>query len=150
MDCGFYKQITGFPGYYINIWGQVYVERWDRYINQKIDKDGYYVCKLRNETGRYDKFVHRLLAQTFLEPIEGCNVIDHIDRDAGNNSLSNLRWTTHRGNMRNRRDQSPLGHNIEATGRKKSPFRVRINKNGKKVTKSFSTLEEAVKYRDSF
>lgn len=47
-------------------------------------------------------YVHRLVAETFLERIPGMDIIDHIDRDPTNNSVSNLRFTDTKGNMRNK------------------------------------------------
>lgn len=44
---------------------------------------------------------HRVLTQLFYsETLQGF-VIDHFDRDGLNNSISNLRVTRHRGNMKN-------------------------------------------------
>ena len=52
--------------------------------------------------GRKRTYVHRLVAETFLERIPGMDIVDHIDRDPTNNSVFNLRFTDTRGNMRNK------------------------------------------------
>lgn len=44
--------------------------------------------------GKY-KFLHRLMAETFIVNPENKPTVDHIDRDTTNNLLSNLRWATH-------------------------------------------------------
>lgn len=49
--------------------------------------------------------IHRLVAEYFLEPVEGCNVVDHIDNNPQNNHYLNLRWTNFIGNCNNRYDQ---------------------------------------------
>lgn len=52
--------------------------------------------------GRKRTYVHRLVAETFLERIPGMDIVDHIDRDPTNNSVFNLRFTDTQGNMRNK------------------------------------------------
>ena len=43
--------------------------------------------------------VHRLIAETFLGPIPKGMVVMHLDHDAGNNSVANLRIGTQRENI---------------------------------------------------
>ena len=45
--------------------------------------------------------VHRLVAETFLPRPLGATDVDHIDGDRTNNSLTNLRWVTHKENCNN-------------------------------------------------
>lgn len=46
------------------------------------------------------EYVHRLVAQTFLDRPHGKNQVDHIDGDTKNNSLDNLQWVDGRENVR--------------------------------------------------
>lgn len=64
---------------------------------------GYLQVNVPWETrGTQTTLVHRLVALTFLErPEEGFTDIDHLDHDKENNSVENLRWTTHKDNCRN-------------------------------------------------
>lgn len=59
------------------------------YSNSK----GYCACAL----GR----LHRLVAEAFIPNPQGLPEIDHIDGNPSNNAASNLRWCTHRQNIRN-------------------------------------------------
>lgn len=45
--------------------------------------------------------VHRLIAQVFLPNPQGYNEVDHINNNSQDNRACNLRWCSHRENMRN-------------------------------------------------
>ena len=62
---------------------------------------GYYVVTLYGAGSHRQFFIHRLVAEAFLDKSEGCNVVDHINTIATDNSSSNLRWTTPEGNLKN-------------------------------------------------
>lgn len=58
----------------------------------------YITLGAHSERGVY--LVHRLVAYAFCVKPEGCNVVNHIDCNPGNNRAENLEWTTHKGNSR--------------------------------------------------
>lgn len=47
-----------------------------------------YSCK------RYDRYIHRLVAEAFCEHPDGCNVVNHKDMNKENNNAENLEWCT--------------------------------------------------------
>ena len=49
------------------------------------------------------RYVHRMVAETFLENPDGLTDVNHIDHDKTNNSLSNLEWVSHTENMKEAR-----------------------------------------------
>lgn len=93
---------------------------------------GYIHLYLRNENGAKLWYIHRLLAIHFL-PNSNPSVykeVDHIDGNPHNNSLSNLRWCSHKSNQNN-----PI--TIE---RFKRMYKPRICYNAIKIVRIDSTL----------
>lgn len=96
-----------------------------------------------------NKRVHRIIWEILYGPIPEGMEIDHIDRNSLNNHPDNLRLVTKSVNMRNKPCQrnNALGEkNIRMN--EYGNFRVRVQVNGKKLSKTFKTLEEAVAYRN--
>jgi hypothetical protein len=56
------------------------------------------------------RYIHRLVGIAFLENINNCTDIDHIDRNKHNNKLQNLRWVTKQQNMWNQEHKNISGH----------------------------------------
>lgn len=69
-------------------------------------KDSGRFVSYSNSTSHYDKCainrksikVHRIIAKTFLPPIEGKNEVNHKDFNRKNNRVDNLEWTSRREN----------------------------------------------------
>ena len=123
-----WKEIPGFPGYEISIYGDVYfkgdvsgkLRRRSGICVQHRNKLGYMIVHINGKI----YYVHRLLAITYIENPENKKEIDHIDGNPSNNSLDNLRWATHKENLNNsvsvqREINSDLGLPSNIKGRKK-------------------------------
>lgn len=54
----------------------------------------------RIRTSDVSSAVHRMVAKTFLPPIDGKTLVNHIDHNKQNNSRDNLEWVTHAENAR--------------------------------------------------
>ena len=80
-------------------------------MNPGTDKDGYFVVQLWKNGEYKNCYVHRLVAETFLENPENLPEVNHKDEDKTNNFVflnedgsinkekSNLEWKTHRDNI---------------------------------------------------
>lgn len=68
--------------------------RWHK-LEPRPNKTGYHRVTLRINGERKEKFVHRLVLETFC-PIENMKNYDcaHLDDNKDNNNLNNLRWMT--------------------------------------------------------
>lgn len=67
-----------------------------RILKQPLNDDGYPCVSLNGKKTQ----VHALVANNFLEKIEGLEV-DHINGVRSDNRSSNLRWVTHGDNIKN-------------------------------------------------
>ena len=114
---------------------------------------GYLVVALRKMTEKKNYYVHRLVAEAFLEQVEGKNVVNHIDYNTKNNSVLNLEWCSQKENIHHsiHRMRHERNSRLPTSGYKY----IRKNKSGsytlnirKIYYKTFQTLQEAVKKRD--
>lgn len=93
------KNIPGFNGIYtINEQGEIYQE--GKRMSPINNGLGYYQVKLRKDNKRYNKYVHRLVWETFKGTIPVGYELNHIDHDKSNNSLLNLELVSHKDNLK--------------------------------------------------
>lgn len=68
-------------------------------MKQTPNSRGYYRVSLSDRKKTKQFFVHRLVAQAFVENPQNLPVVNHLDFDYTNNRAENLEWTTNKGNM---------------------------------------------------
>lgn len=101
----YWADITGFEGVYqVSSWGNVRrikQSRGAQLRNKKptLDSHGYYVLTLWKDNKQHRKYLHRLIAEAFIEGDTTLS-IDHVDGNKLNNSLDNLEWVTLAENTR--------------------------------------------------
>lgn len=61
---------------------------------------GYLQIKLRKNKKRYNRYIHRLVWETFNGEIPKGLEINHINHDKSNNSLENLELVSHSDNLK--------------------------------------------------
>lgn len=94
------KQLKYYPNYFISEDGQIWSNITNKYMTPVKHKLGYMYVSLYVNKKQFKKTVHRLVAETFLENLEGKKDIDHLDGNKENNSVSNLEWVDHKENIR--------------------------------------------------
>ncbi|CAL6057100.1 Conserved_hypothetical protein [Hexamita inflata] len=101
--------IPGFERYTINEDGEVFDTKDNKQIIQTLDKDGYYRIKLVDQNNkRFNKYVHRLLAETFIPNPLNLPEVDHILAIKTDNRLTNLRWVSRSDNQKNKNGYNDL------------------------------------------
>lgn len=106
---GKYKQIPGFPDYFITEYGEVYSTRlrgWEKepHLHKMRPKnpgrkEKYLNIILCRENEQITKSIHRLVAEAFVDGYFDGAVVNHIDGNNRNNTASNLEWTTVQDNV---------------------------------------------------
>lgn len=106
-----WKPVKGFP-YSVSNLGRVRNDKTGKILSQGKDKDGYPRVVLYNgETKRYAR-VHKLVMEAFRPRKHDSHVlIDHKDRNRSNNTVSNLKWSTHPANCANKVCNRTVRHN---------------------------------------
>lgn len=99
------------PNYQVSNLGQV--RSVDRYVTDSLgrtrkysgkllkpskDENGYLLIGVCDSGHTKRVFVHRLVAETFLENSDNKPTVNHIDGNKTNNSVSNLEWATYKEN----------------------------------------------------
>ncbi|WP_299988677.1 HNH endonuclease [uncultured Pontibacter sp.] len=106
-----WKDIPGFEGQYkASNLGNVWSVKNDRPLCKAVGTCGYEQLTLMKEGKQCGRFVHRLVAQTWLPLPEHLNgkkaIVDHIDFDRTNNNIENLRWVSYSENHRHTLDHN--------------------------------------------
>lgn len=141
-----------FPGYSISKCGKIFSDKSNKILKllkYKYRSEKIYLGFVPYINGKaYSIRLHRLLAEMFIEKPDNqdeTQVVDHKDNNSLNNDLNNLQQVPKRVNSVKDANNTTGYSNISYT--QQNTFRVRIKYNGKEISKSFSTLNEALEQR---
>lgn len=92
-------KIKGFENYTIDEHGSIYHIS-GRKIGTRITPKGYVQTWLTENSKSKYRFVHRLIAETFIDNPECKKEVNHKDGNKLNNHISNLEWVTRHENIK--------------------------------------------------
>jgi len=94
------KEHPIYKNYFITEKGLIYSNISNKLKLMKPQKTyrGYYYIDLRIEKNKLRKYIHRLVAETYIDNPNNLPQVNHIDKDKSNNYIDNLEWTTNHKN----------------------------------------------------
>ncbi len=116
-----FKPVEGYPNYEVSNFGRVFSKKSDKFLKPLLLKIGYLQVSLYKDNKKKSMYVHRLVAFAFIDNPESKPMIDHIDQNRQNNTVSNLRWATNSENQQNTKRTLPLG-NLTGEERQKAAY----------------------------
>jgi|SRR5690554_3762970 len=88
-----------YPNYLVSNKGRIKSKVRNRLISTRVH-EGYYDCRINNKDGKKKSpRIHRLVAEVFVDAVEGKPIVNHIDGNKLNNNADNLEWSTHSENI---------------------------------------------------
>lgn len=91
-----FEPIKGFDAiYFVSNYGRIINRKTGLELKQGKNNCGYRYVILCNNGLRKKMYVHRLVANAFVENINGYDEINHIDENKENNNYLNLCWCNH-------------------------------------------------------
>lgn len=116
-------------------------------------ENSYLYVSLTKDGKHKNHYIHRLVAEAFIEKPENKSVVNHKDFNKENNNANNLEWCTPKENTIYSAHRMKKQHNSKtATGeryitiKKAGLYRVNIKKAN--VDKYFKTLADAIAFRN--
>ena len=98
MSIGNYREIEGFPNYYVTEDGHIWSGWRNQYVSEILMENGYYRVVLSKHNKSHNFLVHRLVAQAFIPNPDNKPCVNHKDLNRENNSVENLEWVTYKEN----------------------------------------------------
>lgn len=95
-----WRKIKNFQNYEISDSGDVRSLKTGKVMRPFESNSGYLSVRLFDESRHHTRYIHRLVAENFLDNDQIDFEINHIDGNKHNNSSSNLEWCSHSRNMR--------------------------------------------------
>lgn len=94
--------IKNFDDYQITDDGRVWSKEKNKFLKPYVGKNGYSQICLYKQKKKKLCYIHRLVAEAFIDNLENKPCIDHINTLKNDNRVENLRWCTPKENYHNK------------------------------------------------
>ena len=111
-------------------------------IKPQINNSGYLRVALWKDGKNKKHFIHRLVAEHFIENPKKLPEVNHDDGNKQNNHVSNIEWISISENQKHARRNKLFTPNEQGIHEKKKVFQ--INRDTKEVIKVYDSVTEAV------
>ena len=91
--------------------GKVFFNTKERILSPRVKDNGYLFVTLCINNNKHHKYIHRLVAQTFLPNLDNLPQVNHKDCDKTNNQVDNLEWCNQNFNIRHAWDNGLMKPN---------------------------------------
>jgi hypothetical protein len=145
-----YKIIKDFENYSVSNFGNVRNNKTGRILKPGINGNGYYNAMLYIDGKYFNKCIHKLVAESFIDNPYNKHCIDHINNNKLDNNVRNLRYVTNQENCMNRKIGSNNTSNFKGVSyhKQSNKWMAYIDINGKKQNLGyFDKIEDAVNCR---
>ena len=166
-----WKEVPGYDGKYFvsnhgriksmwrlkNLYSDGHVRKNVRVYKERLmtptdNGNGYLIVSLKSDGKRLNRYIHRLVAELFVENPYNMPVVNHIDFNKKNNNVDNLEWCTQQQNIIHSIPNMRRQHAIPSRDLppyvyidKKGRYRVCIKR---KPDRRFRNIEDAITYRN--
>ena len=95
-----WKSVDFNPNYEISSTGSIRNKTTGKLLKVATNNFGYHLVCLSNKNKKQTSYIHRLVAEAFVETTldKRTSVVNHIDGDRSNNIVDNLEWATYADN----------------------------------------------------
>ena len=99
-----WRSVSGNANYQVSNIGRVRNVKTERILKPRIGGSGkcYFIVALCKDSARANSYIHRHVAQEFIDNPDSKKYVDHIDHNKTNNTILNLRWVSNSENSMNR------------------------------------------------
>lgn len=93
-----FRPIKDYENYYISSCGRVLNTKTGRFL--KMNDNGHGYLSVRFRKGGKNYYIHRLVAETFIDNPNNYETVDHINGLKSDNRVENLQWLTQKDNLK--------------------------------------------------
>ena len=150
-----WRSVSGNANYQVSNIGRVRNVKTEKILKPRIGGGGkcYLIVALYKDNTRANSYIHRLVAQEFIENPDNKKYVDHIDHNGTDNTILNLRWVSNSENSMNRAKQANTTSKYKGVcfRKKENKWVANIMLNGRRKHIGYFTNEKEAgrKYNES-